>query len=134
MKRIRVGILTSTTVPRVGNLTQQPLGKWRRPGKEQKAVCHIGKYPVVTWMSFLLQDSLGFWIFTVDSRCQVLDSRFFVSRTWIPDSSHWWVSGFIELYSEFQSPKSRFDEQKNSWIMDYKSKIFPDSGFPSAMG
>ena len=130
MKRIRVGILTSKTVPRVGNLTQPPLGKWRRSGKEQKAVHHIGKYAVVTWMSFLLQDSLGFWILTVDSRFQVLDSRFFVSRNWIPDSNHWWVSGFVELYSEFQSPKSRFDKQKNSWIMDYKSKNFPDSGFP----
>ena len=130
MKRIQVGILTSTTVPRVGNLTQRPLGKWRRPGKEHKVVRHIGKYPVVTWMSFLLQDSLGFWILTVDSRLQVLDSRFFVRRTWIPDSNHWWVSGFVELSSEFQSPKSRFDKQKNSWIMDYKSKIIPDSGFP----
>ena len=81
-------------------------------------------------MSFLLQDSLGFWILTVDSRFQVLDSRFFVSRNWIPDSNHWWVSGFVELYSEFQSPKSTFDKQKNSWIMDYKSKNVPDSGFP----
>ena len=130
MKRIQVGILTSMTVPRVGNLTQRPLGKWRRPGKEQKSVRHIGKYPVVTWMSFLLQDSLGFWILTVDSRFQVLDSRFFISRTWIPDSNHCWVSGFVELYSEFQSKKSRFDKQKNSCIMDYKSKIFPDSGIP----
>ena len=34
----------------------------------------------------------------VDSRFQVLDSGFFVSETWIPDS------GFLELFSGFQSP------------------------------
>ena len=33
-----------------------------------------------------IQDNLGFWIFANDSGLKVLDSGFFVSGTWIPDS------------------------------------------------
>ena len=40
----------------------------------------------------------------VDSRFQVLDSRFFISGTWILDSNRQWNSGFLQLYSGFQSP------------------------------
>ena len=130
MKRIQVGILTSMTVPRVGNLTQRPLGKWRRPGKEQKSVRHIGKYPVVTWMSFLLQDSLGFWILTVDSRFQVLDSRFFISRTWIPDSNHCWV--FLDSLScilnfKAKNPDSTSKRIPGLWITKAKFSQILDS-------
>ena len=71
--------------------------------------------------SSLILGWVSYYKTVLDSRFQVLDSRFFVSRTWIPDSNHWWGSGFLELYSGFQSP--------NSWIMDYKSKTFPDYGF-----
>ena len=42
----------------------------------------------------------------VDSGFQApaLDSGFFDCGTWVPDSNPKWDSGFLELYSEFQSP------------------------------
>ena len=68
--------------------------------------------------------SLGFWI--TRHGFPALDSGFFDSETWIPDLNHKWDSGFLELYSRFQSPgfripqfklsDSRFHEQKTSRI------------------
>ena len=37
-----------------------------------------------------------------------VDSGFLVCRIWIPDSNRQWDSGFLELYSGFQSPDSGF--------------------------
>ena len=63
----------------------------------------------------------------MDFGFQVLDSRFFVSETWIPDSNCYWDSGFLELFSGFQSPGFRIPQAKLSWIQDSGSKNFPDS-------
>ena len=49
------------------------------------------------------QDSLGFWIPRVDSGFQERDSGFFVRETWIPDTNRHQDSGFLKLYSRFQS-------------------------------
>ena len=49
---------------------------------------------------------------TVDSGLQVLDSEFFVSGTLILDSNRLWDSGFLKLYSGFQSPGFRILQLK----------------------
>ena len=54
--------------------------------------------------------SLGFWI--TRHGFQALDSWIFDSETWIPDLNHKWDSGFLELYSKFQSP--------GIWILQFK--------------
>ena len=58
-----------------------------------------------------------------------MDYRFFVSETWIPDSNCYWDSGFLELFSGFQSPGFLILQAKLSWIQDSRSKNFLDSGF-----
>ena len=73
----------------------------------------------------------------MDSGFQVLDSRFSVSEAWIQDSNCYWDSGFLELFSGFESPGFRIPqaklpgfrilEAKISWIQDSGSKIYPDS-------
>ena len=54
---------------------------------------------------------------TVASGLQVMDSEFFVSRTWILDSNRLWDSGFLKLYSGFQSPGFRILQLKK--LLDY---------------
>ena len=63
----------------------------------------------------------------MDSGFQVLDSRFSVSEAWIPDSNCYWDSGFLELFSGFESPGFRIPQAKLSWIQDSGSKIYPYS-------
>ena len=65
----------------------------------------------------------------MDSGFQVLDSRFFVSETWIPDSNCYWDFGILEPFSGFQSPEFRIAQAKLSWIQDSRGKNFLDSGF-----
>ena len=52
----------------------------------------------------------------VDSEFPVLDSWFFVSESWILDFNLYWSSGFLELYSGFQSPGFRIPQQKLAGI------------------
>ena len=40
----------------------------------------------------------------LDSGFHAVDSRFFVSGTWVLDSNRQWDSGFLQLYSGFQIP------------------------------
>lgn len=54
---------------------------------------------VVSTSGNVIQDRLGF----LDHTPWVPDSRFFVSKTWILDSSYSGDSGFLEQYSESQS-------------------------------
>ena len=71
-----------------------------------------------------IQDSFGFWIPRGDVGFQVLDSGFFISVTWIPDSIRWRDSGFLKLIlgpgfrisqaKLYRIPHSRFiSKQKN---------------------
>ena len=64
-----------------------------------------------------------------NSEFQAMDSRFFVSGTWISDSNREWIhSGFLELYSGFHSPGFRIPQQQFQ-VLDsgfHKKKI---SGF-----
>ena len=66
------------------------------------------------------------WI--LDSSSWIPDSRHwipvFVSGTWILDSNRNWDSGFLELYSGFQSQGFRIPWGKISRIPDTISKIF----------
>ena len=55
------------------------------------------------------EDSHEFWIFQdVDSGFQVMDSRFFVSGTWIIVCNRYWDSGFLYLHSGCQSKSAMF--------------------------
>ena len=58
----------------------------------------------------------------MDYGFQPMDSGFFVTGTWTPDSNRYRDSGILELHSEFPSP--------GFWIA--KAKIFRilESGFP----
>ena len=56
-----------------------------------------------------------------------VDSGFLVCGTWIPDSNRQWDSGFLELYSGFQSPDSGF-LSKNLLDSELHKQKFPDSG------
>ena len=60
------------------------------------------------------------WI--LDSRPRIPDSRrwilVFGSGGYILDSSRWWDSGFLELYSGFQSPGFQIPQTKRSRIPD----------------
>ena len=42
----------------------------------------------------------------------------FVSGTWILDSNRSWDSGFLEVYSRFQSPGFQISQAKISWIQE----------------
>ena len=66
-----------------------------------------------------IQDSLGFWILTMDSGLEELDFGFFVCGTCILDSNGQWDSGFLQLCSGFRSP--------GFWITQFLN--LPDSGF-----
>ena len=66
-----------------------------------------------------IQDSLGFWILTMDSGLEELDFGFFVCGTCILDSDGQWDSGFLQLCSGFRSP--------GFWITQFLN--LPDSGF-----
>ena len=57
----------------------------------------------------------------VDSGLQVLDSEFFVSGTWNPDSNVQWDTGLLELYSEFQSLGFWIVQQKFSGFQNLHS-------------
>ena len=59
-----------------------------------------------------------------DSGFQILDSGRFVSGIWIPDSYRKRDSGFLELYSGFQSPGFRIPEANISRIN------IPETAFP----
>ena len=61
----------------------------------------------------------------------ILDSGFFVSETWTQDSNRYWDSGFLELFSGFQSPGFRFPALKflGFQILQAKSSRIPESGF-----
>ena len=67
----------------------------------------------------------------VDSGGQVLDSSL---CQWNLDSGFQSLvdSGFLELFSRFQSPEFRILRVKFSRIPDSKSKNFPDSGLDEA--
>ena len=52
---------------------------------------------------------------------QVLDFRFLVNETWIPDSIPLWDSGFLKLYYGFQSPGFQISQVKISWIAESES-------------
>ena len=58
----------------------------------------------------------------LDSGFHAVNSGSFVSTTWIPDSNRQWDSGFLELYSGYQSPGFRIPLAKISRISE--------SGFP----
>ena len=98
------------------------------------------------------QDSPGFWIpfhgfriphegqsktvslkwngfQAVDSGFQVLDSGSFVSGTWILDFNRQWDSGFLELYSWFQSPGFQIPQQKFR-IQDHDSLTWDEKVYP----
>ena len=59
----------------------------------------------------------------------ILDSRYwipvFVSETWILDSSRYWDSGFLELYSGFQSPRIPDSISKKSTHSGFHKQKFP---------
>ena len=64
----------------------------------------------------------------VDSGFQVLDSSLCqYSGTWIPDSNRWGDSGFLELYSRFQSPRFQIPQAIFFRILDSTSIIPPHS-------
>ena len=46
------------------------------------------------------------------------DSRILFGGTWIPDSSHQWDSGFLELYSGSQSLEFWIPQTKISQILE----------------
>ena len=50
----------------------------------------------------------------MDSEFHALDSGFFVSEIWIPDSNRKRDSGFLKLSSRFQSPGFRMPQAKIS--------------------
>ena len=60
----------------------------------------------------------------MDFGFQVLDSRFFISGTWIPDSIRWRDSRFLELYSGFQKSRFRIVKAKIYLIPNFTSKNF----------
>ena len=51
VKHTWVGILTSTTIPGVGNLTRCHLERLRGSGNEWRVLRHLGKYPEFIWAS-----------------------------------------------------------------------------------
>ena len=57
----------------------------------------------------------------MDSGFHALDSGFFVSEIWIPDSSRKRDSEFLKLSSGFQSPRFRMPQAKIS-------RRFPNTG------
>ena len=61
-------------------------------------------------------------IHTVDSGFQILDSGPSASGPWSPDCNRCWDSGFLELYSRFQSPAFLIPQAKISQG--------PECGFP----
>ena len=88
------------------------------------------------FISFILSPHINprqSWI--LDSTPWIPDSRYFipvfVSGTWILDSNPLWNSGFLELYSGFQSPGFRIPQVKFSRFPDSTSKYFTDSGIQS---
>ena len=109
----------------------------------------IFSYKCPTWSGALVQDIplrfsspqiresntvLDSGIHTVDSKFLVLEFHIrIVSGTWIADSNGYWDSGFLELFSGFQSPGFRFPQAKLSWIPDYTSKDLPDPGIRSPL-
>ena len=67
------------------------------------SLCHIrnrlGRLGTRMWFNIPfkgIQDSLGF-------RIPGSESEFFVSGTWLPDSSRWWDTGFLELHLDSKS-------------------------------
>ena len=52
-----------------------------------------------------IQDSLRF-------RIPGSESEFFVSGTWLPDSSRWWDTGFLELHLDSKAQDSSSQKQK----------------------
>ena len=66
----------------------------------------FGACAVTGYCSFKgIQDSLGF-------RIPGSESEFFVSGTWLPDSSRWWDTGFLELHLDSKAQDSSFQKQK----------------------
>ena len=125
IKHMPVAILTSITVPQGAKVVSAAiLEKGEDLIMSDGVVYHLGQYPVVICINFLhhVRDPrtvLDSGFHAVNSRFQVLDSRLLISGTWIQDCNRWWVSRLLELYSGFQSPKSRFHKQKNPvfWIL-----------------
>ena len=66
-----------------------------------------------------IQDSLGFLI----PRCGFQIFQVFVSGTLNLDPNRYWDSGFLELYSGFQSPRPSIPKEKNLFQI-------PESGYP----
>ena len=62
-----------------------------------------------------------------DCRCWI---PVFDGGTWILDSNRWLDSGFLELYTRFQSPGFQIPKAKFSQLLDSTSKNFPEPGFP----
>ena len=66
-----------------------------------------------------IQDSLGFLI----PRCGFQIFQVFVSGTLNLDPNRYWDSGFLELYSGFQSPRPSIPKEKILFQI-------PESGYP----
>ena len=62
----------------------------------------------------------------MDSGFQVLDSVFFVSETWTPDSSRSVGFRILELSSGFRNPAFRIPEVKIFRIRILQAKNLPD--------
>ena len=69
-----------------------------------------------------IQDRLGFWIPRRDFRFQVLDSCYFFSRTWIPDSNL--LVEFWNSWAVFWTPKPRIPD----WNFAYSGIRIPLHG------
>ena len=80
--------------------------KVRLPSAGTQYLLHVSQSKTV------LMNWTGFQ--AVDSRFQVLDSGSFVSGTWIPGFNPQWDSGFLWLYSRFQSPGFQIPQAKIS--------------------
>ena len=94
-----------------------PINYHRCQPREWKRSIYLIQHVRFAWG---IQDSLGFWIPRHGFRISITGFQFFFSWIWIADSNCLWDSGFLQLYSGFQSP---------GFYMDSTSKTFQNSGF-----
>ena len=104
---------------------------WGHCGKKSAGWIGVLWIRKCTILNNLFVQDFGFH--AVDSRFQALDSWFYVSGTWIPDSNRSLNSGFLELYSGFQSPGNfpdfRFQKKKFPGILIRIPLTNPRSGW-----
>ena len=100
----RVELLTSLSLKELPNLKIGP------------RYITASKYSVATCKR--MQDNLGFWIPRCGFRKLGTRFSFLFSGTWILASNRLWDSGFLELYSRFQSPGFLILPAKFSKILD----------------